>query len=137
MPSGRDHSAEALAAFAALLDELAISSGVQRAAWFGTPAAKVEGKIFLALWHSSLVARIGAEEVDARVLAGDGVRFDPSGKGRAMKDWLESNAEPAEFSPGRTTEVIVLKQGRKLAEGTPEVVRRHPEVVEAYLGAEA
>jgi branched-chain amino acid transport system ATP-binding protein len=33
--------------------------------------------------------------------------------------------------------VIVLKQGRKLAEGTPEAVRRHPEVVEAYLGAEA
>jgi branched-chain amino acid transport system ATP-binding protein len=33
--------------------------------------------------------------------------------------------------------VIVLKQGRKLAEGTPEAVRKHPEVVEAYLGAEA
>ncbi|SHN84830.1 ABC transporter ATP-binding protein [Bradyrhizobium erythrophlei] len=33
--------------------------------------------------------------------------------------------------------VIVLKQGRKLAEGAPEVVRKHPEVVEAYLGAEA
>jgi branched-chain amino acid transport system ATP-binding protein len=33
--------------------------------------------------------------------------------------------------------VIVLKQGRKLAEGSPEMVRKHPEVVEAYLGAEA
>jgi branched-chain amino acid transport system ATP-binding protein len=33
--------------------------------------------------------------------------------------------------------VIVLKQGRKLAEGSPAVVRKHPEVVEAYLGAEA
>jgi branched-chain amino acid transport system ATP-binding protein len=33
--------------------------------------------------------------------------------------------------------VIVLKQGRKLAEGPPDVVRKHPEVVEAYLGAEA
>jgi branched-chain amino acid transport system ATP-binding protein len=33
--------------------------------------------------------------------------------------------------------VIVLKQGRKLAEGAPEAVRKHPEVVEAYLGAEA
>jgi branched-chain amino acid transport system ATP-binding protein len=33
--------------------------------------------------------------------------------------------------------IIVLKQGRKLAEGSPEAIRRHPEVVEAYLGAEA
>ena len=32
--------------------------------------------------------------------------------------------------------VVVLKQGQKLAEGTPEAIRRHPEVVEAYLGAE-
>jgi hypothetical protein len=66
--------------------------------WFGAPAAKVEGKIFLALWRGALVARLGAEEVDARVLAGDGVRFDPSGKGRAMKDWLECTTEPAEWT---------------------------------------
>jgi branched-chain amino acid transport system ATP-binding protein len=33
--------------------------------------------------------------------------------------------------------IIVLKQGHKLAEGSPEAVRRHPEVIEAYLGAEA
>ncbi len=32
--------------------------------------------------------------------------------------------------------IVVLKQGQKLAEGPPEAVRRHPEVVEAYLGAE-
>ena len=61
------------------------------------PAVKVGGRIFLALRRGTLIARLGAEEVDARVLAGDGVRFDPSGKGRAMKDWLESSAEHAEW----------------------------------------
>src|ERR1044071_5271381 len=70
--------------------------GGARGVWFGTPAAKVEGKIFMCLWRGAFVARLGAEEVDQRVLAGDGVRFDPSGKGMAMKDWLESNAEPGE-----------------------------------------
>jgi branched-chain amino acid transport system ATP-binding protein len=32
--------------------------------------------------------------------------------------------------------LVVLKQGQKLAEGSPEAIRRHPEVIEAYLGAE-
>jgi hypothetical protein len=91
-------SSESLAAFEAVLDEIAVAGAVERAVWFGTPAAKVEGKIFMALWRGALVARLGAEEVDLRVLARDGVRFDPSGKGRAMKDWLESGAEPAEWT---------------------------------------
>jgi hypothetical protein len=88
---------EALAAFAVTLDEVAVAGDVERAVWFGAPAGKVEGKIFVALWRGALVARLGAEEVDHRVLAGDGVRFDPSGKGKAMKDWLETNAEHAEW----------------------------------------
>jgi hypothetical protein len=89
---------EALAAFAAVLDEIAVAGAVERAVWFGMPAAKVEGKIFMSLWRGALVARLGAEEVDQRVLAGGGVRFDPSGKGKAMKDWLEADAEHGEWT---------------------------------------
>lgn len=33
--------------------------------------------------------------------------------------------------------VIVLKQGCMLAEGAPDAIRKHPEVVDAYLGTEA
>lgn len=88
---------ESLDAFAAVLDELAANPDVAPATWFGAPAAKVGGRIFLALWRGTLVARIGAEEVDARVLARDGLRFDPSRKGRAMKDWLESTGEPDQW----------------------------------------
>jgi branched-chain amino acid transport system ATP-binding protein len=33
--------------------------------------------------------------------------------------------------------VVVLDQGRKLAEGTPQQVSRDPQVVEAYLGCSA
>lgn len=91
-------SADTMAAYEAVLDDVAMAGDVERAVWFGTPAAKVEGKIFMCVWRGALVARLGAEEVDQRVLGGDGVRFDPSGKGMAMKDWLESNAEHDEWT---------------------------------------
>jgi branched-chain amino acid transport system ATP-binding protein len=38
---------------------------------------------------------------------------------------------------GVSAHVIVLDEGRKLAEGEPRAVRADPRVVEAYLGEEA
>ncbi len=37
---------------------------------------------------------------------------------------------------GLCNPVIVMNQGSKLAEGPPEIVRSHPEVLEAYLGGQ-
>jgi hypothetical protein len=94
----REHAPpEAARAFSDVLDEVAVAGEVERTVWFGMPAAKVEGHIFLAVWEGALVARLGAEEVDLRILAGGGSRFDPSEKGKPFGDWLQSNAEPEEW----------------------------------------
>lgn len=37
---------------------------------------------------------------------------------------------------GTAERVLVMHEGRRLAEGTPEEVRRDPEVQAVYLGAE-
>jgi branched-chain amino acid transport system ATP-binding protein len=36
-----------------------------------------------------------------------------------------------------SSHVVVLNFGQVIASGTPAEVRRHPQVIEAYLGAEA
>jgi hypothetical protein len=56
---------------------------------FGHPSLQENGKAFVLRYHDDLVFKLGRERVD-NVLAShpEAMRFDPSGKGRAMKDWL-------------------------------------------------
>ena len=39
-----------------------------------------------------------------------------------------------EFVMGLCDRVMVLHRGKKIAEGTPQEVRKNPSVLEAYLG---
>ena len=66
---------------------------------FGHRCLKVKGKAFLVDFDGDLVFKLGREEM-APLLAGceDLNGFDPSGKGRPMKDWLQAPmAHSAQF----------------------------------------
>jgi hypothetical protein len=103
---------EALTAFSEVLDEIAIAGRVERTLWFGIPAARVEGRIFLALWRGALVARLGAEDVDECVLAGQGTRFDPLNNG-PFADWLESNADYHEWADLALSALVFTAGGER------------------------
>lgn len=56
---------------------------------FGHPSLQVSGKAFALRYHDDLVFKLGRGRVDDLLEKHpEAVRFDPSGKGRAMKDWL-------------------------------------------------
>ncbi|MEU5695188.1 hypothetical protein [Actinosynnema sp. NPDC020468] len=76
------------------LDELASrlgSAGVQASSLFGKPALKdVGGKAFACLHQDALACRLGeGTRAHREALELDGAHlFDPSGKGRPMRDWV-------------------------------------------------
>ena len=56
---------------------------------FGKPCYKINGKAFVAFFQQCMVFKLTGD-VHAKALALKGAQlFDPSGKGRAMKEWVQ------------------------------------------------
>ncbi len=56
---------------------------------FGKPCFKVNGKAFISFFQDEMVFKLSGEaHAEALGLAGARL-FDPSGKGRAMKEWVQ------------------------------------------------
>ena len=71
--------------------KLAERAGVVRAKMFGMPGVKFEGTAFTGLFGQDMVFKLGAGSPGhATALALEGsVIWDPSGRGRAFKDWVQ------------------------------------------------
>jgi TfoX/Sxy family transcriptional regulator of competence genes len=67
--------------------ELCADPAVQETQMMGMPSVKADGKLFCGVWEGELVVKVGRERVDELVAAGRAAPFDPSGRGRPMKDW--------------------------------------------------
>ena len=69
---------------------------VTRGKLFGHPCLSVQGKAFLVRCHDDLVFKLGRARATVLLEAhGELKLFDPSGKGRAMRDWVQA---PVSFS---------------------------------------
>jgi len=57
---------------------------------FGKPCGKMNNKVFVSFFDDEMVFKIGKEEVDSLLTKyKNSKNWDPSGKGRAMKDWIQ------------------------------------------------
>lgn len=63
--------------------------GAEQSQMFGKPCFKINGKAFISFFNETMVFKLtGDAHSDALALDG-AVRFDPSGKGRPMKEWVQ------------------------------------------------
>ena len=78
--------------------ELFLSIGMQlqdaqQGQLFGKPCFKIGGKAFICFFQNEMVFKL-SEENHSEALGYDGSQlFDPSGKGRPMKEWVQVSFE--------------------------------------------
>ncbi|WP_457645907.1 hypothetical protein [Profundibacter sp.] len=64
-------------------------TGAEQSQMFGKPCYKIGGKAFVCFFQDEMVFKLTGD-THADGLALDGAQlFDPSGKGRAMKEWVQ------------------------------------------------
>jgi TfoX/Sxy family transcriptional regulator of competence genes len=67
--------------------ELCADQAVQETKMMGMRSLKLGRKLFAGLRDGELLVKLGRERVDQLIAAGRAAPFDPSGRGRPMKDW--------------------------------------------------
>jgi hypothetical protein len=63
--------------------------GTELSQMFGKPALKIKGKAFACFFQESMVFKLTGDEHAAAIKLKGAKLFDPSGKGRAMKEWVQ------------------------------------------------
>lgn len=88
-------SSDPRAEYDAVVSELMASSPAVSGVMFGMPCLKNNGKAFAGYHKDAMVFKLGsARHTEALALSGSRL-FDPSGRGRPMKEWVEVSVEHA------------------------------------------
>jgi hypothetical protein len=91
----------AQARFDEIAQTLMATRGVQQAPAFGMPGLRSGGKVFAGLFGDAMVFKLGAgSDAHDAALALSGARvWDPSGRDRPFKDWVEVPSAHADQWP--------------------------------------
>lgn len=88
-PAEQRAADQAREAYEAIAAELTDAVDIVPAKMMGMPCLKIRGKMALGLFNDSMTFKLGGPR-HAEALALPGAKlFDPSGVGRAMKEWVQ------------------------------------------------
>lgn len=85
---GDDRFQQARAEFDQLAEQMA-GEGVERSSMFGKPCLKIGGKAFACQFRDATAFKLESEQHTGALELTGAVLFDPSGKGRPMKAWVQ------------------------------------------------
>jgi len=83
------HEEQALAAYDAIVAELIETTQATSARMFGMPGLKANGTAFAGYVHGAMVFKLGAPEHGEALSLPGAQLFDPSGRNRPMKEWVQ------------------------------------------------
>src|SRR4051812_49214305 len=63
--------------------------GTEQSQMFGKPCFKINGKAFICFFQNEMVFKLTGDIHKEALSLGGSKLFDPSGKGRAMKEWVQ------------------------------------------------
>ena len=92
----------------AVVHELTADPAVVETKMMGMPSLKCGGKLFAGGRRDGLLVKIGRERVAELIAAESASPFDPSGRGRPMKDW-------AVIAPGAGDWVALAEEAKRYA----------------------
>ena len=79
---------DAVTEYEKLVEDFSSSTLISAGQMFGKVCLKVDGKAFVAQHKDSLVFKLSGETHAQALALKDAQLWDPSGKGRAMKEWI-------------------------------------------------